>query len=118
MHHIEQITVTISGLAPNPEIYTLPKQFGRDLRSYIASQKADIIPASVILPELTDDIKRPATVLRGLRHRENLTQKQLAEKLCIRQHHLSEMENGKRPIGKEMAKKLAETLRSDWKMFL
>ena len=118
MHHIEQITVTISGFATNPEIYTIPKQLGRDLRSYIASQKADITLANVVLPELADDIKRPATVLRGLRHRENLTQKQLAEKLAIRQHHLSEMENGKRPIGKEMAKKLAEILRSDWKMFL
>ena len=57
-------------------------------------------------------------MLRGLRYREQLTQKQLAEKLFIHQHHLSEMENGKRPIGKEMAKKLADILNVNWKIFL
>ncbi|MEQ1705736.1 MAG: helix-turn-helix transcriptional regulator [Rickettsiales bacterium] len=90
-------------------ITVIPAQAG------ISSQT---IPAHVVFPVLTDDVKRPATILRGLRYRENLTQKQLAEKLGIHQHHLSEMENGKRSIGKEMAKKLAEALRTNWKIFL
>lgn len=76
------------------------------------------IPAEEVLPELKDDVLRPAMVLRGIRHREQLTQKELAKKLGIRQHHLSEMENAKRPIGKNLAKKLAEALRTDWRMFL
>ena len=38
--------------------------------------------------------------LRGLRSREGLTQKQLAEMIGAKPNHISEMENGKRPIGK------------------
>jgi len=49
-------------------------------------------------------------VLRGLRSREGLTQKQLGEKIGARPTHISEMENGKRPIGKGMAKRLAKAL--------
>ncbi len=119
MRHIEEVTITIKGLKPKPEIYTVPKKVGRDLVSYIEeTYHEDSIPANIALPELADDVKRPATILRGLRYREQLTQKQLAEKLSIHQHHLSEMENGKRPIGKEMAKKLADVLHANWKMFL
>ena len=56
--------------------------------------------------------------LRGLRSREELTQKQLAEMVGIKPSHISEMENGKRPIGKVMAKRLAKALRTDYKVFL
>jgi DNA-binding XRE family transcriptional regulator len=119
MRHIEEVTITIKGLTAKPEIYTVPKKVGRELVSYIEEiYNEDSIPAHVVIPELADDIKRPAIVLRGLRYREHLTQKQLAEKLSIHQHHLSEMENGKRPIGKEMAKKLADILHANWKIFL
>lgn len=41
--------------------------------------------------------------LAGARDREGLTQIQLSELTGIPQRHISEMENGKRPIGKEMA---------------
>ena len=58
------------------------------------------------------------SAIRGLRHREELTQEQLAEKIGIKRHHISEMEHGKRPIGKEMAKRLARALNSDYKVFL
>jgi transcriptional regulator with XRE-family HTH domain len=56
--------------------------------------------------------------LRGARKRESLTQKQLADLLGIKQAHISEMEHGKRPIGKEMAKRLATILRVNYRVFL
>lgn len=56
--------------------------------------------------------------LRGLRSREGLTQKQLAEMIEAKPSHISEMENGKRSIGKEMAKRLARALRTEYKVFL
>ena len=57
--------------------------------------------------------------LRAYRTRENLTQKALAALTGIPQHHISEMENGKRPIGKERARKLAEALQvADYRVFL
>jgi ribosome-binding protein aMBF1 (putative translation factor) len=56
--------------------------------------------------------------IRGGRGKEGLTQKQLAALTGIAQHHISEMENGKRPIGKETAKKLAAALNIDYRVFL
>lgn len=57
--------------------------------------------------------------LRAYRTRENLTQKQLASLTGIPQHHISEMENGKRGIGKERARRFAEALHvSDFRVFL
>lgn len=56
--------------------------------------------------------------IRGGRGKEGLTQKQLAALTGIAQHHISEMENGKRVIGKETAKKLAKALNLDYRVFL
>ncbi len=60
----------------------------------------------------------PAAVLRGARGREELTQVKVSKLTGIPQRHLSEMERGKRPIGKETAKKLAVALNTDYRVFL
>jgi DNA-binding XRE family transcriptional regulator len=57
-------------------------------------------------------------MLRGSRQKAEMTQKDLAETLGISQHHISEMENGKRPIGKLMAKRFAEVFQCDYRIFL
>ena len=57
-------------------------------------------------------------VLAGCRYRENMTQKELAQKLGVKQHHISEMENGKRSIGKKLAHRLAKILKTNYKVFL
>lgn len=56
--------------------------------------------------------------LAGFRYREDLTQQQLADMTGINRRHISEMEHGKRPIGKENAKKLAEALHCDYRSLL
>lgn len=57
--------------------------------------------------------------LRGARHREGLTQRALAEATGIPQRHISEMESGKRQIGRERAKKIAVALHvTDYRVFL
>lgn len=58
------------------------------------------------------------TKLAGYRHREGLTQAQLAEATGIPQRHISEMENGKRNIGVVNAKRLATSLHCDHRFFL
>ncbi len=62
--------------------------------------------------------KETQVALRAYRTREGLTQKQLAGLTGIPQHHISEMENGKRSIGKERAKKLAAALHCDYRQLL
>jgi DNA-binding XRE family transcriptional regulator len=60
----------------------------------------------------------PGRILRGLRTREDMTQAELAAKAGLKPHHISEMENAKRPIGKEVAKRLAGALNSDFRILL
>lgn len=68
-----------------------------------------------------DEIKKyteTGLIVRGARYKAELTQKQLAEKLGVLPHHISEMEYGKRSISKKMAHKLAEVLDVNYKVFL
>jgi DNA-binding XRE family transcriptional regulator len=76
------------------------------------------VPAEVVLDKISKGRPISAVCLRGCRYREDMTQKELAEKLGITQGNLSAMENGKRPIGKEMAKRLAKILNTNYKHFL
>lgn len=56
--------------------------------------------------------------LRGARLRAEMTQKELAQAIGALPHHISEMEHGKRSIGKEMAHRLAKILNMSYRMFL
>lgn len=120
MRRTDEMTVTFARVGVKPVVFTLPVSIGRKVESLVRkSAKAEkSVPVAAVFPELLDDVLRPATVLRGSRHKENLTQKELAALLGMRQSHLSEIENGKRPIGKGMAKKLAEIFDCDYRTFL
>jgi hypothetical protein len=59
-----------------------------------------------------------ASVLRGSRSKAEITQTRLSELTGIPQRHISEMESGKRPIGKENARKLAKALNTDYRLFM
>lgn len=82
--------------------------------------KSDSVPWREVFKEDLQKRGDTGVYLRGIRLREGLTQKQLAKKLGhgVSQHHISEMENGKRSISKEMAKRLGEILHADYRVFL
>ena len=79
--------------------------------------ESDSLPWREAFPELTDE-QMGSKALRGARGKEGLTQKELAKLTGIPQSHISAMENGKTPIGKERAKKLAEALNVNYRIFL
>ncbi|MBW1743179.1 MAG: helix-turn-helix transcriptional regulator [Deltaproteobacteria bacterium] len=62
--------------------------------------------------------QEPGVALKGARRLRGLTQQQLADATGIFRHHISEMENHKRPIGKKNARFLAKTLDVSYKVFL
>ncbi len=64
------------------------------------------------------DTDLPGKALAGARHKEGLTQVQLAQLAGLPQRHLSEMEHGKRSIGKATAKKLAKALNVSYQILL
>jgi plasmid maintenance system antidote protein VapI len=76
-------------------------------------ESSDSVPWREVFPHFNTGI-----ALRGGRKKEGLTQKELARLIGVSQNHISEMEHGKRPIGKDMARRLAEALKVDYRVFL
>jgi addiction module HigA family antidote len=60
----------------------------------------------------------PGKILLGCRVRDGITQEELANRLGIKQHRISEIETGKRPITIEMAKRFAKSFGTDYRVFL
>ena len=95
----------------------------RELAAYARSLGLDIepqepsVPWREAIPDVTDE-QLPGVCLRGARYREGVTQRQLSEMTGIPQRHISEMEHGKRPIGKKNAMLFAKALNTTYKVFL
>jgi DNA-binding XRE family transcriptional regulator len=84
------------------------------LASYGAiAEEPESVPWEEVYPDFNGSV-----ALRGSRKREAFTQKELARLVGVSQTHISEMEHGKRPIGKDMAKRLAKALRVNYRVFL
>ena len=62
--------------------------------------------------------ERPASRLRGLRVKEGITQRQLADALGTTQSRIAELENGTRRISINMAKRISKTYGVTYKAFL
>ena len=80
--------------------------------------ESDRVKADDAFADFTEKYTRPGAVLRGARFKEGFSQKKLADKLGIPQSHISEMEHGKRPIGKKMSQRLSKVLKVSYKVFL
>lgn len=78
----------------------------------------DSIDATELYPDLKDQTKRAAIVFQGIRLRQGLTQKQMAERIGITQGDVSKIEKGERSIGKKLALRIGRALGIDYKRFL
>ncbi|HTR00331.1 MAG TPA: helix-turn-helix transcriptional regulator [Candidatus Acidoferrum sp.] len=120
MHRTETTTLTLAAPGVRPKTFKVSAAVAKRVEALVSKAEDDdvLIPAEVVSPILADDARRPGAMVRGSRYKEEMTQVELAKRLGIRQSHLSEMENAKRPIGKEMAKRLGEVFRTNYKVFL
>lgn len=78
---------------------------------------AEAVPWREAFPQYEDG-DLPGVCLRAARQREGLTQVDLSRKTGIPQRHISEMENGKRPIGKKNARIFGDKLGVGYRVFL
>ena len=93
-------------------------QAAREALAQLGFEEArDTVPWRTCFPAWSD-AQLPGIALAGARHKEGLTQVQLARLTGIPQRHISEMEHGKRSIGKERAKKLAGVLKVNYHILL
>lgn len=81
------------------------------------SETSELIPWRSAFPGYEERLI-PGIALKGARGKEGITQALLAEATGIPQRHISEMENGKRTIGRQTAQKLAKALNVSYKIFL
>lgn len=111
-HHTDKLR-EVRFLGPAEKI----EKLAQIAESYGLEDISDLVPWRDTFPEF-DDESTPSVALRGARRKESLTQKELAERTGIPQSHISEMENGKRSIGKERAKRLGGALNISYRVFL
>jgi DNA-binding XRE family transcriptional regulator len=124
-HPIKQ-PKTIEILLSNKQCYSIPMNRVNDLIRILENIKfiKKLEPRSnwMTIEELVEQdvaiYTKPGVTLSGARHKEGLTQIELAARLGIRQENLSKMEHGKRPISLSMAKRLAKVLKIDYRVFL
>ena len=115
-HHVADVVLKPSGKVNTAR---LKKMIRITLDQYL---EEDRVPAKT----LHDETKQrhgnaygtAGYYLRLYRLRAGLTQAELAEQTGIRQHHLSEIENNKRVLGKANARKLAVRLNCDYQRLL
>ena len=116
---------TIEGFADI--CFRVPAVHADRIRIVVDNILALIGDGGCVIPETEDRLYtieevfpdfHPGDTLKGARLMHELTQAQLAAMIGVKPGHISEMENGKRPIGKEMAKRLAKALNTSYKVFL
>jgi len=89
------------------------KQYLEKQGCILINDEQELINARELFAERT-----PSNMLIGARSKENITQIQLSELTGIPRRHISDMENGRRPIGKQNAIKLGEALNINYRLFL
>lgn len=88
------------------------------MKDYQLNSEKDYVSIDKLFSEVIEESSEPGLLLKGLRYREGLSQIEFAKKLNLSQTNLSAMENGKRTIGKEFAKRVAALFNLDYRIFL
>lgn len=94
------------------------KHHTKVLQDNSSEAKKTSISAKDFYERTFGNFPRWAVFLAGLRYREGITQKQLGEVIGVKQSNISLMERGLRPIGKNIAQRLANVFNVDYRMFL
>ncbi|MCH9644981.1 MAG: helix-turn-helix domain-containing protein [Gammaproteobacteria bacterium] len=100
-------------------VYNIPKEVANEYK-VDASVKvsSDSVLADDLFADLDQKYTKAGVLLQGLRNREGLSQVEFAKKINVTQSDLSKMEHGKRPIGKTIAKRIAEAFNVNYRHFL
>lgn len=117
--HTENIEITIKRGKKN-KLYLVPSSKAEGIECLIREYElGDFVPADSVLQEYVQkNGGKNASVLRGLRLRDNITQLELAQKIGLPQSWISGWENGTRALGKKNAEKLADFFNTDYRIFL
>jgi DNA-binding XRE family transcriptional regulator len=110
----ENISLTFTGPIENRE-RAIRALTGLGFKKH--DENSDVLSWEEAFPEYSKE-ELPGMALSGARCKEGITQKELAMLTGIPQGRISEMENGKKPITVNIAKKFGKVLKVNYKAFL
>lgn len=96
--------------------YNIPQSVAKKYES--TSDVVDKISPEEVFADIEKKYTKAGVLLRGIRYREGLSQIEMAKKIKVAQADLSKMENGKRIIGKVIAKRIAKLFGVNYRGFL
>lgn len=115
-HELGDVTFTPAGRVASARLKSVLR---RALDDYALAER---VPAAAVHAEIRElDPGRygtPGYFLNLYRLRSEITQAELARRAGMRQHHVSEIEHNRRPMGKALARKLAAILGCDYRRLL
>jgi len=101
--------------------YKVPESVAKRIVGSISKYKQEEKPVpweEVVKADIEARGGNSSYFIKGAREAAGMTQTELAEKLGIQRTNLSNIEREKRPVGKELAKKIGEIFKVDYRVFL
>lgn len=98
--------------------YLVKKAAPKSVKAQTEYLPDERIDAASVFKDMDAKYTEVGALLRGTRNRENLSQKAFAKIIGVTQSDLSKMENGKRAIGKIIAKRIEKAFNVDYRYFL
>jgi DNA-binding transcriptional regulator YiaG len=95
--------------------YVIPKKIAE---KYVVKKQDQKSSIKSLFEKLDEKFTKAGALLKGLRLREGLSQVRFAEKINVTQANLSNMENGRRPIGKTIAKRIEKVFGTNYRYFM
>lgn len=117
-HHTEANNPNIIRMTYRNNVYEIPWNVAEKYKIKKTKQRDTSVLADEVFADLDRKYTKAGTILKGLRYREDLSQIDFAKKIKVTQSDLSKMENGKRPIGKIVARRIEAKFGVDYRSFL
>lgn len=118
-HHTKKDELPIQIGSKSPRMYLVPKSVAEAITEILKDyEQEETVAWRDAFKDVFQQTSELATILRGARAKEGMTQKELAEALGVGQAYISQIEKGSRQINVAFAKKLAKVFNTDYKVFL
>lgn len=116
-HHTEKQDKNYIHFSDGFNTYAIPTKVAH--KYIVENDDGDsAISSDDVFREINEKHTKAGALLKGVRAREGLNQNDFAEAIGVTQANLSKMENGKRRIGRTVAKRIEEAFNVNYKYFL
>ena len=116
VHMKKPHTKATANIAWNGVRYAVPLKVIEKYK--VPNQNNEIKTINDVFGDLIKKYGEPGVLLKGLRHKEGLSQVEFAKIIDVTQTNLSAMENERRAIGKDIAKRIMKHFGVDYRLFL